>query len=166
MPKRLALLGLRLSCVFSMALWAGGLTFYGAFVLPRTHEIFGRPDAALVTREISYDLNLIGVTSLAFWWLNLGIEWSRAGKWVCRAVLLCLIVSSLILAWLFPAHSALAVKVDAGAVGTRAFYVQHRDYLIAISVQWGANLLLLASAMSGWTGVFPRNPCPSESPPL
>ena len=76
--------------------------------------------------------------------------------------LVLLLVSILILAWLFPAHARLGRQVDAGLVGTRAFYLQHRNYLIAISIQWGVNLLLLALSLATWTHVV----SPEASPPL
>ncbi|HEU5118752.1 MAG TPA: hypothetical protein VFT74_19310, partial [Isosphaeraceae bacterium] len=106
------------------------------------------------TREVSRDLNFIGILSLSCWVIDLAVDWSRSQRWVRTGRLILLLVTILILVWLFPAHDRLGRQVDAGLAGTRVFYLQHRNYLIAISVQWGVNLLLLAVSLASWTHVF------------
>lgn len=158
MLRRLALLALRLACVLSLTLWANGLTFYGLIVLPRMHDVFGRRDSALVTREVSHVLNLLGVLALALWWTDTLLERRHSPRWLHRATVLFLAVSTLILLWLFPQHALLARLVDSAAVSTPAFYAHHRDYLVGASVQWASNLLLLASGLAAWSQTCDRPP--------
>jgi hypothetical protein len=154
MLPRFARFLLRLVCVFSVGLWAGGLTFYGAIALPRMEEFFGRADSALVTREVSLVLNWIGVVGLSAWWLETAMGRGGGPRWLFGVRVVGLAASTLVLVWLFPAHGRLERLVDAGSSGDRAFYAEHRDYLIAAAVQWGANLVVVSAGLAGWTGVF------------
>ena len=122
----------------------GGLAFYGGAVLPRLHKTFGIARSAEITRQATDVLNAIGVAAVAMGWVVAALE--RGGdssrRWRMRLGLLAT-TTGLLLA-LVVLHRIMDGRLDTGRRGN--FSGLHRVYLIVSTVQWFANLGLLALA--------------------
>ncbi len=143
---------LRLLAVWSLAFWLGGFTFYSAVVIPVLHDQLGSPLATgLVTRRVTDALNILGVVTITLGWLMtvfarltqqlrpLHRDWAS----------LALVITTVCLVILIALHRVLDKRLDAARM--HDFYSLHRLYLWVSTVQWLANLWLLA----GWAGLEP-----------
>lgn len=156
---RLPLLALRWLALVSFALWFGGFTFYSAVVIPVLEEAMGRVEAgSMVTREVTDTLNLIGLATLILWWLLAWFERPLGGPWAPRLRVGLLATDTALLIGLLALHKVLDRRLDEGRM--EGFYPLHETYLIASTVQWGANLALLASSIWIWR----TNPGTADEP--
>jgi hypothetical protein len=143
--------------ILAHAVWLGGFTFYGAAVIPILHDELTRLDAGRITQRVSDRLNLIGLATLVVWW---ALAWSerRRGPALARRIRLGLLaMTTLLLVFLAVDHEILDDRLD--RYGLDGFYVYHRVYLIASTIQWAANLGLVPATLAIW---FHR---PDESRP-
>jgi hypothetical protein len=147
---------LRMLCVVSLAVWVGGLTFYGAVVVPVLHDVLDGLVAGSITRRVTDTLNLIGVATLAIWGVSSWLERSLGPPILRRARWGLLAIAAACLAVLLVLHRVMDERLDARTLG--GFYPIHRAYLITTTVQWFAGLGLLATALAGWTGRRPTEP--------
>jgi len=145
---RMRTLATRFLCVLGMASWAGGFAFYGAAVVPVLHDELDRFQAGEITRRVTDTLNAAGLVTLAIWW-GLALAERHAGpRRIRRARLGLLAATSALLTLQFGLHRVMDARLDAGAL--RRFYPLHRAYLIASTVQWFANLGVLAASLRLW----------------
>lgn len=131
---------LRGAGLVAMAVWFGGFTFYAAVVVPTLHESFESLTVGGVTRQVTWVLNAVGVVTVTLWGLGARppakgwlAPWSRS-LWATTAALLAVEIGL---------HVALSSRIDRGAM--RSFYPLHRAYLWVSTLQWLANVGLLAS---------------------
>jgi hypothetical protein len=139
---------IRLLFVFALAIYLGGFTFYSVVVIPILHDQLGSSlEAGLVTQRVTKVLNEIGVVTLLLGWRVYrdsrvaGVGGDRGHAWRLGPIL----VSTTCLLGLFALHSVLDRKLEAGTrVG---FYPWHRAYLWTSTIQWVANIVLMAQAV-------------------
>jgi hypothetical protein len=123
----------------ALAIWIGGFAFYGAAVLPALHQTFGVAASAVVTRRVTNILNAIGLVAVVLAWLVARLE--RDGpRPRLRFSLVATTTATLVL--LFLLHRVMDDQIDSDRRGR--FYPLHRVYLLASTLQWFANLGLLA----------------------
>ena len=148
-------LGLRWGALLALAVWFGGFTFYAAVVVPVLEDVMGRFEAgANVTREVTRTLNAIGVATLAVWWVLVVVEGPLGDIWSRRGRVALLALNSAILAGLFAAHRVLDSRIETDQMA--GFYRLHESYLIASTVQWGANIALVGLSLWIWYGSAAR----------
>jgi hypothetical protein len=142
---------IRLFFALVLSIYMGGFTFYSVVVIPVLHDhLESSFETGLVTQRVTDVLNLLGVVTLLLGWCIYGLDarWGfrhhRPGRWQIWP----LSISSACLLALLLLHRVMDRKLEAGA--TIGFYPYHRAYLWTSTVQWFANLWLLA----GTTGVF------------
>jgi hypothetical protein len=147
----------RLLFVLALAIYLGGFTFYSVVVIPVLHDrLESSFETGLVTQRVTDMLNLLGVVTLSLGWciygLNLvcGFRCDRPSQ--LKIGLLPLLLSSVCLVVLLILHRVLDRKLETGTI--IGFYTYHRAYLWSSTVQWFANLWLLARS----TGVFTPSP--------
>jgi hypothetical protein len=146
----IVLLVLRSLTLTAHAVWVGGFTFYSAVVLWAVHDAFGSLDSGLITQRVTDWLNAIGVGTLALWWLVARLE-RRRTPWLARWGRLALLGSTtILLGFLILDHRILDRRLE--AYGLSGFYEFHRVYLIASTVQWALNLLLIPVSLMLWVG--------------
>lgn len=139
---------LRFFALLTLAVWVGGFTFYSAVVIPELHGAMGSVEAGDITRRVTDPLNAIGAVALGVWWALEAVDRSEVRARVRRTRLGLLAATSAILAFLVLLHRVMDGRLDAGRLN--GFYPLHRVYLIASTLQWLANLGLLAVAVVGW----------------
>ena len=135
---------LRYLGTLGLAVWLGGFTFYGAAVVPVLHDVLDHWQAGGITRRVTDTLNAVGAATLALWWLGAWLDRSRgpAGPRRARAGLLAACTATLTA--LVALHVVMDARLDAGRL--RGFYPLHRLYLWISTLQWLAQLGLLAVA--------------------
>ncbi|MFO0809928.1 MAG: hypothetical protein U0746_15005 [Gemmataceae bacterium] len=128
------------------AFWVGGFTFYAGVVVPLGTDVLGgRAEQALVTRVVSWYLNLTCGIALGVFLL----EWLamrgriRAGLWLIMFACLC------VLAWMHPRLDAM-FDFGAGVLDRHEFRPWHRTYLWISTVQWGAALAFGVLTLAAW----------------
>jgi hypothetical protein len=137
----------------ALVLWQGGFLFYAAVVVPVGTAFLGSAAAqGAITARVTDVMNVIGSVALLLlaWELNHGRDPDRTRdliRWVCWTV------AFLTHALLFYLHWWLDGLMDPGrthAVNRPLFYHVHRVYLITITVQWLACLILAWFMLRGW----------------
>jgi hypothetical protein len=146
--KSFALLLLRWVALASFAVWFGGFTFYSAVVIPVLHDELGGLGQGGITGRVSDTLNVTGVATVAAWWVLVGFERAGGERWARRLRVVLLAVTTAILIGLIALHPVLDERFEVGSM--RSFHRLHQVYLIASTVQWGANLALLAVTVWVW----------------
>ena len=148
MPQLLTLIS-RTVVLIAHAVWVGGFTFYSTAVLWVLDDELGTFDAGrLITRRVTDWMNAAGVATLALWW---GLTWieRRAKPRLPRRIRLGLVLAStLLLGFLIVDHLILDHHLD--TKGRAGFYAMHSVYLIAATIQWVANLLLIPASLWVW----------------
>jgi len=66
-----ALLPLAVAVLYSI--WWGGLVFYSAIVVPAGSHILGASEQGLVTKNVTFWLNLLGILNLV--WIGAALRW-------------------------------------------------------------------------------------------
>lgn len=130
----------------ALSVWAGGFAFYGAVVVPILHDSMDSLQAGEITRRATDRLNASGGATVAIWWLIAWLERGQGGRASTRARLWFLATSTLTLLGLVVLHGLMDARLDAGRL--RDFYPWHRAYLIISTVQWVANLGLMAAVLA------------------
>lgn len=142
----LPILALRFAALAAMAVWVGGFTFYGGIVVPILDDALGSLDAGQITRRVTDRLNQIGLATVAVWALGLVVD-RRHGRFPAVSAGF-LAVSLTTLLGLFWMHVRMDAHLD--TVGLTGFKPWHRAYLMTSTIQWAANLGLLAATVRRW----------------
>ncbi len=136
---------LRVLAIWLLAIWLGGFTFYTAAVIPILHDQLGSPlETGLVTQRATDVLNLIGLATVVLGWsrvLLANLDRRPAGarrRWANRFLAL----TTVALVALILLHRVLDRRMEAAELS--GFYPLHRIYVWVSTLQWLANLGLLA----------------------
>ncbi len=146
MPLRI--LTLRSLCLFSMAVWVGGFTFYGGVVVPILNDELDHLQAGGITRRVTDILNAAGVVTVVLWAVAAWVERAAGPKWVRLSRLALLIAASASLVALIVLHRVMDHRLDVGPY--LEFYPLHRIYLAVSTAQWLANLGLMVATVVLW----------------
>ncbi len=143
---------LRFVALVTLTIWVGGFTFYSAVVIPVLHEALGSLETGYVTQQVTWILNGIGTVAILAGWGLLLFEQGKTSSTLSRVRLVLLTATTGTLGVLWILHYVMDARLDAGRL--RGFYPLHRTYLVASTVQWFANLGLLA--VVAWSSETPR----------
>jgi Domain of unknown function (DUF4149) len=157
---------LRILALWSLAIWLGGFTVYGAVVIPTLHDQLGSPlETGLVTQHVTDVLNRIGFAVVLLGWLVTGFDFKNRehGQMIRFGSILLLLVMTVSQMGLFVLHRVLDLRLAAGEMA--GFYPLHRIYVWLNTLQWAAGMLLLAFWASPGTrkGSPPREENPQVS---
>lgn len=136
--------GLAYICVLGWAVWVGGFLFYGGAVVPILHDTLDSLTAGGITRRVTLRLNGAGAAALTVWWVESwwnGPRRSRIRNLFVRGLL---VASTLGLVVEMRLHQVMENRLDSGTLAD--FYPLHKIYLGVSTLQWLANLGILA----GW----------------
>lgn len=129
-------------CLLAFCLWVGGFTFYSTAVIPVLHEHMDTEHGGRITQQVTNRLNVVGVVALAVGWATLLTDRAQIVARTRLVVLLSLVASTGLLAFLFALHWVMDRHL--ATLGLGGFYPYHRNYLIASILQWMANVTLIA----------------------
>ena len=104
----------------------------------------------LVTRHVTSGLNLVGFGTLSAWSVLIGLEVQIQPLWARRGRIFCLVVALNGLVFLAILHMRMDRHLD--SQGVRDFKPFHRLYLMVSTVQWVANMAIVAFTIRLWTG--------------
>jgi hypothetical protein len=139
----------RLLGIWLLAVWLGGFTFYSAVVIPVLHDELGSPaDTGQITRRVTVFLNVLGIATVTAGFIVAATD-GRSPKpqdSLSRFTISLLCLTAVCLIGLICLHGVLDRKLDTAQ--REGFYELHRLYLWVSTVQWLANLGLLAC----WSG--------------
>lgn len=132
----------RTAALAALAIWFGGLTFYGGVVVPLGTDRFGAAEQGIVTRDATPWLH--GLAALAA--VGLGyVAWSNpAGR--RRGPLLSALLLAAATGVLVALHGQLTRQLDPIAetpLDPARFYQWHRAYLAVTTAQWLVGLATL-----------------------
>jgi len=142
-PKSAGAFALRYLTAVTFAIWFGGFTFYSAVVVPDLHESLGGMETGEISRRVSVVLNMIGGAAVSLGWLRVALDREARSGWRGLARLGLLALTTALLLALAVLHRHLGARLDAGG-SLSAFRPIHEFYLILSTVQWVANLGLIA----------------------
>ncbi len=145
-PRRFLLLA-------ALLFWQGGLTFYGAVVIPIGARVLGsHREQAVITREVALVLQCVSlVTWGLFAWDNIVCRDPRKWRQRCRHFM----KSGIVLTWcaLGFLYMNLNKQFDPekqSIVDISSFRFQHRLYLWILSVQWLLCVSYLVLTLQAW----------------
>jgi len=150
------LLAARSLAVTAHAVWLGGFTFYSGVVLWAVHDEYGSLDAGRITQRVTDWLNAIGVGAVVLWWAVAWLDRTRGPRLARRILPGLLALTTALLGFLIVDHLVLDRRFEVH--GLSGFYDHHRVYLLASTVQWAANLLIIPAALRIWQGDEARSP--------
>lgn len=142
------LLVLRFLCLLSLSVWVGGFTFYSAVVIPVLHESLGSLDTGYVTQRVTDYINAAGGVAVVIWWLLAWVDRSSGPALARRARTGLLAATTVMLLGLIGLHRVMDSRLESDSL--RGFYPLHRIYLVGSTVQWFANLGLMADVLILW----------------
>jgi hypothetical protein len=146
-----ALFFCRFASIIAMSVWLGGFMFYGGLVIPILDDAFGQLDAGmLVTRHATSRLNIVGFGTLLVWSVLIGLEARIHPLWARNARIFFLMMTAMGLGILVILHMRMSRHLD--SQGVRDFKPFHRLYLIISTLQWVANMAIVALTIWLWTG--------------
>lgn len=127
------------------AFWQGGFFFYASVVVKVGTDLTSQFDQGLITRQVTFWLNLSGLIVLLAWIWDLLVERSACLKrrWVAWALML---IALAILAGLHPQLDGLIDDENYRLFDRRHFRLLHRIYLHVSTLQW-----LVSIAFTFWT---------------
>jgi hypothetical protein len=133
--------------------WQGGLTFYGAVVIPIGARLLGsHREQAIITREVVPIAGVAGLVALVlFFWDVLATRDPQAWRRLCRQGL----AMAVALTWvvLFCLQLLLDQRFDPESRHVEdlaSFRELHSLYLWIFTAQWGACLLFLLTGLQAW----------------
>ena len=139
---------LRFLALVTVALVLGGFTLYGGVVLPILHDEFGVSASVAVTRRVTHALNAMCAAAVILWWLLLWRE-AKLGALTWRIVRVAALAATTLTAIaLVLLHGVMDERLATGSM--RGFYKLHRSYLLLSTLQWAANLCILATSARLW----------------
>ena len=155
---------MRYLAVVGLAFWLGGVTFYGAVVVPTAHETLrSHREIGFVTRTVTGTANAVGFAALAVLLANTAVSFRRASKPVRITLVVSLALMILAQATLFVLRRVLDGMLDpaAMAISDRGrFMPLHERYLNVTSV------LCVAALVHLWAMLMPPRPAaPSPAEP-
>lgn len=139
----------RFLSIAGLALWLGGVVFYGAVVVPTAHDVLGsHREIGFVTRKVTGSLNWIGAATLALLLWNTAAEAPRRTRRnrIALGITLGILLAGLIAH--FVLRSILDGMLDPSSMTIRdrpRFFPLHERYLNVTSV------LCLAGPAHLWT---------------
>lgn len=146
----------RLSVLFTTALFWGGLTFYTGFVVRVSHDVLDDAmDGGLITQRVTSILQILAAVSVATMLLNAAFVIKHARRFGIALVLLSLILL-LSVAGLFWVHAQLDAIIDVADKSITdhdAFTILHRRYNQFTTSEWIATVLYLALLPLAWRKV-------------
>ena len=131
---------LRSITLFLFSLWFGGFLFYSSIVISNAHAVVGDHETVgMITQRVTGILNLIGVPTIGFLFLNLIQEKKKlpGNKLKVSLILLSVITCCLIALFIF--HTLMSQYIDPVKLELsehKKFYRLHRVYLIISTVQF------------------------------
>jgi hypothetical protein len=140
----------RFLVVQALMLWQGGFLFYAAVVVPTGTRVHGSWAQGQVTRHVTDWMNVFGAVALVVLaWDQFSGRGLRRARWALWAVMAAGLIGLTIL------HPAIEGYVEFGVEGRvvdyPAFYLWHRVYLYAATVQWVAGLAYVAVTLRAWS---------------
>jgi hypothetical protein len=144
----------RFATLCLMGWWLGGLTFYTTAVIRAAHQVVGSSTrVGFVTQRVTTELNWIGAAALALMlWDGLS-SWRSAGRPARWGLAVSWSVAAIAHAGLFLLHAHLDGMLDLQARQVREgmpFHGPHEAYEALVGVEWGAGLVYLLAALTGW----------------
>jgi hypothetical protein len=133
--------------------WQGGLTFYGAVVIPiGAHLLGSHREQAVITREVVPIAGAAGLVALVlFFWDVLATRDPQAWRRLCRQGLAMAVAVTWVV--LFCLQLLLDQRFDAESRSVEdlsSFRELHSLYLWIFTAQWGACLLFLLTGLQAW----------------
>ena len=127
--------------------WQGGFFFYAAVVVKAGTEVHDKFGQGLVTRQVTWWLNLAGFVVLGAWLCDLLVERAACLKrrWAAWSAMLLMLIA---LAWLHPRMNAMIGEFHVS--DDAAFYVMHRWYLWISTIQWGVSVPFSYWTLRSW----------------
>lgn len=144
----------RILVVAAYAFWIGGLTFYGAVVIPiSTRVVGGHTLQGLVTQQVTRAVNLLAVPALAVLLWNLLAEFGPLSRFRRAALLAtwCLMLGTQVA--LVSMHAKLGAMVDQEArlvLERPRFDVLHERYIKLTAAQHVTSVAHLALVLLAW----------------
>lgn len=146
----------RFLVVSALGLWLGGFTVYAAFVIRIGHRLVPGGRFGFVTAQVTSVLDVLAGIAAAAVTINLvasrrvlsgGLRWASLAAWI-------VLVAGLLAAFILHARldALLAFKTREISDPTR-FQTLHEAYEMAATIQWGAGLVALWCALTGWRRV-------------
>lgn len=143
----------RFLAIVALMFWQGGFTFYAAVVVPIGQKVLGSHlEQGLITREVTWHLNIAGACALAILAIELqGLGYPRQLQLKCRWALW--LAMGLVLLILVVTHPMLdtMIDIDAHAISDRKqFRTLHRIYLWISTLEWFLGGAYLWMMLSSW----------------
>ncbi|MCX7665811.1 MAG: hypothetical protein N2112_09710 [Gemmataceae bacterium] len=138
----------------SLLLWQGGFLFYAAIVVPIGTDIHGSFQQGLVTEQVTWYLNLIGLVCLGFLlWEMVTSQGSplRRSRW---AIWYTWLVTLLILIGLheFLERMIPSLNLEGNFEVYQQFLFYHGVYLWISTLQWVLGMGYLLMILKAWCG--------------
>ena len=155
MPRSLTTLW-RTLLLCSLAYWLGGTLFYITIVIHTAHDVLGsQHEFGFVTREVTRQLNLVGVAALALLLLNM-LPALRRRTPRSRGVLLLStwLAMAALHAGLFLLHPRIDRHLDPAAhrvTDRRSFKSVHNAYMLVTTLQIAAGIAHYAALVGAWS---------------
>ena len=125
--------------------WLGGLTFYGAVVIPIGRLTIGQPSQSLITRQVAWVLNLSAAVLL------LPLAWDQCTSLVrSRRRWLVWLGFGLCIPPLHGLHMQMSAMMDGAPSPFETFSTVHRLYLWLSTLQWVLAVVYLALMLRAW----------------
>jgi hypothetical protein len=143
---------LRFATVLALAVWFGGFTFYSTAVISTSQEVLHSVlRAGLITQQVTHWLNWISLPTLAICGWNWFARRTDTRKWWVRIMAASLVVMVLMQAGLFIMHGVLDGRIVEHQISDdAAFFRLHRIYLALATLQWGATVGYIWTALILW----------------
>jgi len=143
----------RFCLLVAILFWQGGFMFYGAVVVPVGSDVLGSHQAqGFVTRSVTNYLNIAGIVAICFWLWDMV---SARGVGIIRrriswGLWLLLLLTLGLQGWLHVLmDQCLDLETQQILDKARLRYL-HVWYLNISTIQWAANLLLVAITLLTW----------------
>ena len=143
----------RLCLLVAIMFWQGGFMFYGAVVVPIGSEILGSHQAqGSVTRSVTNYLNMAGLAALGFllWDLASAREIAVVRHRLRWALWLVLLLTLGLQGWLHVLMDRLLDIESQQILDKARLRYLHMWYLNISTIQWVANLMLVALTLLTW----------------
>lgn len=144
----------RFLAIGTLALWLGGVVFYGAVVIPTAHDVIGsHREIGFVTRKVTGTLNVIGAVAIALLlWSTFGeapggSRAHRIGLWATWAVLL---TGQVLLFIMRSRLEGMTDPVRMTVLDRSAFFWLHERYLNMTTIVCLAGLVHLGMLIAGF----------------
>jgi len=137
------------------AYWLGGTLFYITVVIHTAHDVLGsQHEFGFVTREVTRQLNLVGVAALSLLLLNMLPAVRRPPR--ARGVLLLgtWLAMAALHAGLFLLHPRIDRHLDPAAhrvTDRRAFKSVHNAYMLVTTLQIAAGIAHYGALVGAWS---------------